>query len=68
MSSKKIRPRLVFADTSGNIYDHPDLLMLSRQGYAMALPRPDELIPLPEARDLVLLPGGRAMGLDPESG
>ncbi|THB63432.1 MAG: radical SAM protein, partial [Desulfovibrio sp.] len=33
-----------------------------------ALPRPDELMPLPEASDLFLLPGRRAMGLDPETG
>ena len=32
MSSKKIQPVMVFADAEGNVYDHPDLLMLVRRG------------------------------------
>ncbi len=68
MAAKKIQPYLVFADESGNIYDHPDLLMLVRRGRELAQPRPDELIPLPEGSDLYLLPGRHALGLDPESG
>ncbi len=62
------RPRMLFADASGNIYDDPDLLMLSRQGNAWALPKPEELIPLPEESELFLLPMRRAVGLDPETG
>ncbi len=68
MAAKKIQPYLVFADESGNIYDHPDLLMLVRRGRELAQPRPDELVPLPEGSDLYLLPGRHALGLDPESG
>lgn len=68
MATKKIRPLLVFADEDGNIYDHPDLLMLVRRGRELAQPRPDELIPLPEGSDLYLLPGRHAMGLDQETG
>ncbi len=68
MAAKKIQPYLVFADEDGNIYDHPDLLMLVRRGRELAQPRPDELIPLPEGSDLYLLPGRHALGLDPESG
>jgi pyruvate-formate lyase-activating enzyme len=59
---------MVYADARGNIYDHPDLLMVCRRGEEFALPRPDELIPLPPESDLFLLPGRRALGLDPESG
>lgn len=59
---------MVFADDDGNIYDHPDLLMLVRRGRELTLPRPDELIPLPEGSDLYLLPGRHALGLDPQSG
>ncbi len=62
------RPRMLFADASGNIYDDPDLLMLTRQGSAWALPKPDELILLPEESELFLLPMRRAVGLDPETG
>lgn len=59
---------MVFADADGNVYDHPDLLMLVRRGRELTLPRPDELIPLPEGSDLYLLPGRHALGLDPETG
>lgn len=68
MSKSKLKPKLVFADAQGNIYDHPSLLMLCRRGHEYALPRPDELIPLPEESELFLLPGRHAVGLDPNSG
>ncbi len=59
---------LLFADTQGNIYDHPELKMLVRRGEDFALPRPDELIPLPDESELFLLPNRKAIGLDEESG
>lgn len=68
MSSKKLRPRMVYADEEGRIYDHPDLEMLVRRGGQMVPPRPDELIPLPPESELFLLPGRTALGLDPETG
>lgn len=68
MATKKIQPVMVFADDAGNIYDDPDLLMLVRRGRELTLPRPDELIPLPEGSDLYLLPGRHAIGLDPSTG
>jgi pyruvate-formate lyase-activating enzyme len=64
----KVRPHLLFAGADGNIYDHPDLLMLCRRGREMGLPRPDELTPLPPESELFLLPGRHALGLDPETG
>ena len=63
-----LRPRLVVADSRNQILDHPDLLMLCRQGSQWTLPRPDELMPLPEESELLLLPARRAAGLDPETG
>ena len=68
MSVQALRPHLVVADAEGNIYDHPDLLMVCRRGAQWGLPRPDELMPLPPESELFLLPGRRAVGLDPESG
>lgn len=59
---------MVFADEQGNIYDDPEFLMLVRRGRELTLPRPDELIPLPEGSDLYLLPGRRALGLNPQTG
>ena len=68
MAAPMLRPALVIADNDGNIYDHPELLMVCRQGNGFALPKPDELMPLPIESELFLLPGRRAIGLDPESG
>ncbi|MDE7064644.1 MAG: radical SAM protein, partial [Desulfovibrionaceae bacterium] len=67
-SSAPLRPHLVVADARGNIYDHPDLLMICRRGTQWGLPRPDELMPLPAESELFLLPGRRAVGLDPQTG
>lgn len=60
--------RLVFADASGRIFDHPDLRMLTRRGEELALPRPGEAMPLPPESELFVLPGRRPVGLDPETG
>src|SRR6056297_1006816 len=68
MSSSKIHPYLVYADKKGNIYDHPELLMLSRKKGEFQPPRPDELIPLPEGSDVFFLPKRNALGFDPETG
>lgn len=68
MASSSIRPHLVVADDQGNIYDDPDLLMVCRRGGEFCLPRPDELMPLPEESELFLLPGRKAVGLNPETG
>jgi pyruvate-formate lyase-activating enzyme len=64
----KIAPCLVCADEQGQIFDEPRLLMLTRQGTGFALPKPGDLIPLPPSSDLFLLPGRKALGLDPETG
>lgn len=68
MAAPGIRPHVVVADENGNIFDHPDLLLLCRRGEEWALPRPDELIPLPDESEFFLLPGRKAVGLNPESG
>lgn len=68
MAEHKPRPRLVFADETGNIYDHPELEMLVRRGDRLEPPRPDELIPLPPESELFLLPGRDALGYDAETG
>ena len=68
MTAPRLEPHLVMADEGGNIYDDPDLLMVCRRGGQWGLPRPDELMPLPEESELFLLPGRRAVGLNPESG
>ncbi|CAM2058215.1 Radical SAM, Pyruvate-formate lyase-activating enzyme like [Desulfovibrionales bacterium] len=61
-------PKLIFADTDGNVYDHPELHMLVRRGRELVPPRPNELSPLPEESRLYLLPGRHAVGLDLKTG
>ncbi len=68
MSTSPLRPHLVVADAEGNIYDHPDLLMVCRTGKQWGLPRPDELMPLPPESELFYLPRRRAVGLNEETG
>ena len=68
MATQHIEPHLVMADEQGNIYDDERLLMVCRRGAQWGLPRPDELMPLPEESEFFLLPGRQAVGLDPESG
>lgn len=65
---EKPQPRLLVADRDGNIYDHPELLMLNRRGEELALPRPDEIIPLPDESEFFLLPSRSAVGFNEESG
>lgn len=67
-TKKKPQPRLLFSDANGQIYDHPDLLLMTRRGSEFGLPRPDELIQLPRESEFFMLPGRRAVGFDPESG
>jgi pyruvate-formate lyase-activating enzyme len=57
-------PRMVYADTKGQIFDHPGLGMVCRLGKELRPPRPEELIPLPEECELFLLPRRRALGWD----
>ncbi len=61
-------PHLLYADEEGQVYEHPDLLMVVRRGRDWALPRKDELIPLPPESTLFFLPARRAIGFDPRSG
>lgn len=68
MAAPSIRPHVVVADENGNIFDHPDLLLLCRRGEEWSLPRPDELIPLPDESEFFLLPGRNAVGLNQETG
>ena len=64
MSAKDEPMSMVMADAKGQIFDHPELLMLCRHGRPWGTPRPDEMIPLPKESELFLLPGRYAVGLD----
>ncbi len=55
-------PRMVYADSTGQIFDHPKLRMGVWDGASIREPLPEELIPLPEGSDLFLLPGRLPLG------
>src|SRR5438876_8300187 len=55
--------KLVFADPSGQVYEHPVLLALTRDG-----PPPEPAERLPLHATLAALPGRRPLGFDPSSG
>lgn len=59
---------LVYADASGNVFDHPDYIGLGRGGDVITEVMDDELIPLPEGATLVSLPGTRPVALHAETG
>lgn len=61
-------PNMVFADDAGNIIDDPDLAMCCRKGGQWGMPQKDELIPVPDESELMLLPGRRPIGADPLTG
>lgn len=68
MPTTPLKPLMLMADKDGNIFEHPELLMVCRQGSTWATPRPDEITPLPKGSELFLLPGRRAVGLNEDSG
>ncbi|MCL2761532.1 MAG: radical SAM protein [Desulfuromonadales bacterium] len=55
---KKIRklPKLLYADSKGNIFDHPYLKMAGMSGNEAVIPDLVELIPLPEDSRLFTIP------------
>jgi pyruvate-formate lyase-activating enzyme len=62
-----MRPRLLFADERGQVFDHPELLAAARSGDAL-LPPGGRPLPLPPGAGLCVLPGRRPVGIDPATG
>ncbi len=54
----------VVADASGEVFEHPELLLAGMNGLQPRLPRADELIPLPEGSRLFTIPDTPPMGYD----
>jgi pyruvate-formate lyase-activating enzyme len=59
--------RLLFSDSRGVVYDHPELLAAARSGDEQLAPR-ETPAALPEGARLAMLPGRRPVGIDPDSG
>jgi len=60
-------PRLLFADESGRVFDHPDLLAAVRSGDDVSAPA-ERPVALPPGATLTMLPGRRPVGIDPATG
>jgi pyruvate-formate lyase-activating enzyme len=61
----KNRPKLVYADVNGNIFDWPALEMAGASAKELKRPGSAELIPLPEGSELFLLPERLPVGYNP---
>ena len=55
-------PKMVYADASGEIFDHPKLGMALFDGFRIRPPTEEELVPLPPGSDMFLLPGRLPLG------
>jgi len=53
---KKSLPKLLYADSKGNIFDHPTLTMAGMSASEAVLPEEIELIPLPADSRLFIIP------------
>jgi len=60
-------PRLLLANSDGEVLDHPDLKMAGRSGDRMILPHPSEILPLPLGSQLFTLPGRIPIGWDEDT-
>jgi len=61
----KSRPKLLFADDQGRIYDHPFLEMVGASGSHNVRPRIPDVAPLPPMSKLYFHPGCPPYGYDP---
>ncbi|NOU63278.1 radical SAM protein [Paenibacillus sp. LMG 31461] len=59
---------LVYSDSQGNVFDHPDYFALGRNAEMITEILDEELIPLPEGSTLVSLPFTRPVGIDAATG
>ncbi|WP_418791143.1 radical SAM protein [Phosphitispora sp. TUW77] len=50
--------QLLYADSKGRMYEHPEALAVGRTGGLFAEIEEEEMIPLPEGASLVMVPGG----------
>ena len=58
----------VVADSNGEVFEHPQLLMAGMNGLTVYRPEADELIPLPEGSRLFTIPQTPPVGFDRQTG
>lgn len=59
-------PRLVVADSDGQILDHPSLRMAGRSGAEVVPVPPEDLLRIPEGSKLFTMPGSHPTAWDPK--
>lgn len=55
--------RMIYADAEGNFYDHPAVTAVGRTGDRFVETSPEDYIVLPPGSSLVMIPGGRPVGI-----
>ena len=68
VAMKRSLPKLLYADSRGNIFDHPYLTMAGMNGDQAVLPETVELIPLPEDSRLFTIPDTPPVAWDRKQG
>lgn len=59
-----MRPKLVYADENGEIFDHPGMFMAGTSGGVSREITENQVQPLPQGSELFLLPGRNPLGVD----
>lgn len=54
----------LYTNENGEVFEHPDILMLGRSGSDWIIPEKAEMIPLPKGAALVTVPGYMPVGID----
>lgn len=67
MKHPKSLPKLLIADSKGNIVDFPELEMSGMSNGIFSQPALEDLIPLPEGSEIFTLPGRLPVGWDPSA-
>lgn len=61
-------PYMLYADSDGQIYDHPYFRMAGFSGFSPLAVEDEDLIPVPEFSKLFFIPDCPPIGLDPSTG
>ncbi|UCF57473.1 MAG: radical SAM protein [Deltaproteobacteria bacterium] len=61
-------PFMLYADSSGQVFEHPYYRMVGFSGATPLIVRDEELIPVPEFSKLFFIPDCPPIGLDPSTG
>jgi pyruvate-formate lyase-activating enzyme len=61
-------PYMLYADSDGNVFEHPYYRMIGASGDAFEIIKEEDLLPMPEFSKLFYIPESPPIGLDPATG